>query len=378
MMQPIPFIDLHTQRERIEPHVTEAILEVLKGGAYILGPQVAALEDALATFTKARHVASCSSGTDALVLALRALDVKPGDAVFVPSFTFVATAEAVMLVGATPVFVDVDQKTFNLCPNSLSEAIHATKKEGTLTPKGIIPVDLFGLPADHARLQAIAQQESLWTIVDAAQSLGASINGEMTVNAGTIAATSFFPAKPLGCYGDGGAVFTNHAELDARLRSLRVHGQGKTRYAYEEVGITGRLDTIQAAILLEKLKIFPDELKARQKIADIYSQQLKNVAEVPVLLDGLKSSWAQYTIKVPQRDALMAFLKEKGIPTMVYYPKPLYSQPPYLNCPRAPNGLPSTERLCNEVLSLPMHPYLNTDDQEKISSSVRDFFSASL
>ena len=370
-MSGLPFIDLQAQRRRLGKSVDMAIARVLEHGAFILGPEVAQLEQALARFCGARHVLSCASGTDALILPLLAWGVGPGDAVFVPSFTFVATAEVVALVHATPVFVDVLPDTFNMDADSLEAAIGEATRKG-LRPSVAIPVDLFGQPADYDRLSLVARRHGVRVLSDTAQGFGARLGGTATGRFGDATATSFFPAKPLGCYGDGGAVFTEDDGLIETLRSLRVHGQGRDKYDNVRIGINGRLDTIQAAILLEKLAIFADELQARQRIAERYNAALEDIAVVPRLMAGATSSWAQYTIRIPQRDRIAARLKEQGIPTAVYYPIPLHRQTGYQGYPAAPGGLPVSERLADEVLSLPMHPYLEPATQDRIVAAVHE------
>jgi len=370
-MSSLPFIDLQAQRRRLGKSVDMAIARVLEHGAFIMGPEVPQLEQALGAFCGARHVLSCASGTDALILPLLAWGVGPGDAVFVPSFTFVATAEIVALVHATPVFVDVQADSFNLDAESLEAAIGEAKRQG-LRPSVVIPVDLFGQPADYGRLLPLARQHGLRVLSDTAQGFGGRLDGTPTGRFGDATATSFFPAKPLGCYGDGGAVFTEDDALIETLRSLRVHGQGRDKYDNVRIGLNGRLDTIQAAILLEKLAIFADELQARQRIAERYSAGLADIAEVPRLMPGATSSWAQYTIRIPQRDRIAAKLREQGIPTAIYYPIPLHRQTGYQGYPAAPGGLPVSERLAAEVLSLPMHPYLEPDTQDRIVAAVRE------
>jgi len=333
---------------------------------------VIALEKALSEFCGARHVISCGNGTIALELVLRAKGVKAGDAVLCPSFTFAATAEVVALVGATPVFVDVHGDTFNLDAASLESGLATAKKRG-LNPVGVIPVDLFGHPADYRDIEPWCAANKLWILTDAAQSFGARYHDRKVGTIGLATTTSFFPAKPLGCYGDGGAIFTDDADLAAVIRSLRVHGQGSDKYDNVLIGTNGRIDTIQAAILIEKLKIFPDELEQREIIARRYSEALKDVAEVPITAKGCTSAWAQYTIKVPaaKRDALAAVLRTQGIPTAIYYPKPLHQQTAYRNYPVAGNGLPVSDVIAHEVISLPMHPYLEPDVQDRIVAAVR-------
>ncbi|MBV9863532.1 MAG: DegT/DnrJ/EryC1/StrS family aminotransferase [Alphaproteobacteria bacterium] len=370
---PIEFIDLAAQRRRIGPRMEEAIRRVLDHGKYILGPEVAELERQLAAFCGARHVLTCANGTDALGLALMAKGLKPGQAVLVPSFTFAATAEVVAWFGAVPVFVDVIEETFNLDPASLESGIATAKRLG-LDPVGVIPVDLFGLPAAYAEILPIAAAHRLWVLCDAAQSFGASYKGTKVGTIGDIATTSFFPAKPLGCYGDGGAVFVSDDETIAVLRSLRVHGQGTDKYDNVRIGMNARLDTIQAAVLLEKLAVFAEELAARDRIAERYRATLGDVVAVPEVPAGLTSVWAQYTVRLPagrERDTVAAQLKSAGVPTAVYYVKPLHRQPAYRHYPAAGNGLPVSDRLPAQVLSLPMHPYLDEPTQDRIVEALR-------
>lgn len=368
----IPFIDLQAQRRRIGTAVEEAIARVLAHGQYILGPEVHLLEGDLAQFCGARHAITCANGTDALQLVLMAKGVGPGSAVFCPSFTFAATAEVVALVGATPVFVDVLPDTFNMDAQSLDAAVASARREG-LAPTAVIAVDLFGQPADYDALQPVCERHGLLLIADAAQSFGAAYRGRKVGTIGVATTTSFFPAKPLGCYGDGGAVFTEDSELTVLLKSLRMHGQGVDKYDNVRIGLNSRLDTMQAAILLEKLKVFPDEMAERDRIAACYSEHLRDVAEVPRPLEGASSVWAQYTIKVGEgrRDALAAALAADGIPSAVYYPKPLHRQAAYARYPVAGNGLPVTDTLAGEVISLPMHAYLEPDVQDRIIAAVR-------
>jgi dTDP-4-amino-4,6-dideoxygalactose transaminase len=371
--RPIPFIDVDAQRRRLGRAVDEAIARVLAHCQFIHGPEVRALETELVAFCGAGHAIACSSGTDALRLVLMAWGIGPGDAVICPTFTFCATAEVAALCGATPVMADVQAGTFNIDPASAERAIETAKRLG-LTPRVIIPVDLFGLPADHNAIAAIADAHGLMVLDDAAQSFGATYRGR---NLGTLAAataTSFFPAKPLGCYGDGGAIFTDDAALAARIRSLRVHGQGADKYDASRIGLTARLDTIQAAILLEKLKIFPEEIVARNAVARRYADGLEDVAMVPRIGNDATSVWAQYTIRLApgRRDALAARLKEQGIPTAVYYARPLHRQAAYRDFPVADGGAPVSERLADEVISLPMHPYLDPTVQDRIIGAVHN------
>jgi dTDP-4-amino-4,6-dideoxygalactose transaminase len=354
--EPVPFIDIGAQRRRLGKSIDEAVSRVLAHCQFINGPEVIQLEAELAAFSGAKHVVSCASGTDALLMVLMAKGVGRGDAVFCPSFTFCATGEAVALTGATPVFVDVDEATFNMDANSLKRGIATAKRLG-LRPRAVIPVDLFGQSADHDAIGAISQAEGPF---------------------GLVTATSFFPAKPLGCFGDGGAIFTDDAELAATLRSIRVHGQGSDKYDNVRLGLTGRLDTMQAAILIEKLKIFEDEIAARNLVAERYARGLGNVVTVPRLASGSTSVWAQYTIRLPKgsdRDKFAATLKAQGIPTAIYYPKSMHQQTAYRDFPVADGGLPASESLSCDVISLPMHAYLGESAQERIIKAVRGAFS---
>jgi len=373
MSDPIAFIDLAAQRRRLGSAIDEAILRVVNHGGYIMGPEVKALEADLAAFCGAKHVVSCANGTDALAMVLMAKGVKSGDAILCPTFTFAATAEVVAWVGATPVFVDVHEDTFNLDVHSLEAGLKTARDLG-LNPVGVIPVDLFGQPADYGAIEAFCAREGLWILCDAAQSFGATYKGRKVGQIGLATTTSFFPAKPLGCYGDGGAIFTDDDDLAAVLRSIRVHGQGSDKYDNVRIGMNGRLDTMQAAILIEKLKIFPDEIVARDRVAKRYSDLLRDVAVVPEVPVGLTSVWAQYTLRLGglDRERFVADLKAAGIPTAIYYPKPLHQQTAYKRYPLAGNGLPVAERLAKEVVSLPMHPYLTEDVQDRIVAAVRD------
>ena len=375
MSDSIAFIDLAAQRRRIGSRMDEAILRVVNHGGYIMGPEVKQFEADLSAFCGAKHVISCANGTDALALVLMAKSVKPGQAILCPSFTFAATAEVVAWLGAVPIFVDCLPETFNMDPASLEFGINTARQLG-LKPVGVIPVDLFGQPADYDEIEAICAREDLWILCDAAQSFGASYRGRKLGTIGAATSTSFFPAKPLGCYGDGGAVFTNDDELAAIMRSLRVHGQGSDKYDNVRIGMNGRLDTMQAAVLIEKLKIFPDEIAARDRVAKRYNEMLGDVVAVPVVAEGNTSVWAQYTMRVPNRDALAAALKAKGVPTAIYYPKPLHQQTAYSKFPCAGNGVPVSERLAGEVLSLPMHPYLEEAVQDRIIAAVREALGA--
>lgn len=365
----LAFVDLRRQQKLIRSRIDQAIARVLDHGQYILGPEVPELEARLAAFCGVKHAVTCSSGTDALMMALMAKNLQPGDAVVVPSFTFAATAEVVALLGGIPLFADVDESTFNLDADSLKVAL-MTARQLDLTVAGVISVDLFGQPCDYEPLECIIKENNIWLISDAAQAFGASYRGRPVGSIGEMTATSFFPAKPLGCYGDGGAILTDDDQLDSVLRSLRVHGQGNDKYDNIRVGINGRLDTIQAAILLEKLAIFPGEIASRERAAGLYDEILPAGVQRPARLDQSTSVWAQYTIRVPTRDRIVAGLKASAVPAMVYYPIPLHLQTAYERYPRAGNGLPVSTRLAETVLSLPMHPYLDTQDQQRIADEL--------
>src|SRR5580704_11547225 len=369
----IPFIDVAAQRRRLGRAIDDAIARVLAHCQFVQGPEVRALEAELAAFCGARHAIGCSNGTDALRLVLMAWGIGPGDAVICPAFTFCATAEVVALCGATPVMADVEPETFNLDPASCDRAVATATRLG-LKPRVIIPVDLFGLPADHDAIAAIAAAHGMLVLDDAAQAFGATYRGRKLGALATATATSFFPAKPLGCYGDGGAVFTDDDALAARVKSLRVHGESTNdKYDALHIGITGRLDSIQAAVLIEKLKIFPDEISARQAVAARYGSGLAGVATTPRVGNESTSVWAQYTIRLERgrRDALGAALKGQGIPTAIYYAKPLHRQAAYRHYPVADGGVPVSDRLAEEVISLPMHAYLEPPVQDRIIEAVR-------
>ena len=366
------FIDLSKQQSLIKNKINSRIQTVLKHGHYIMGPEVFEFEKNLKVFTGVNEVISCANGTDALTLVLKAWNVSKGDAVYIPSFTYVASAEAACILGATPVFVDVNYSTFNMDYKSLEKSIENSKKLN-LTPKAIIPVDLFGQPADYNNIIKIAKEYKIKTLIDSAQSFGASYNGKRVGSFGDACITSFFPAKPLGCYGDGGAVFTNDQELSDIIKSLRFHGKGTDKYDHVKVGMNSRLDTIQSAILLEKLKIFEDEIQKRNEVAKIYSKYLKPIVDIPTIIEGVKSVWAQYTIKHPQRDRLQKFLKKENIPTAIYYPKALSKQEAYNSYRVFHEKKMVSEKLSKCVLSLPMHPYLEKNDQESIISAIEKF-----
>ncbi|WP_142589572.1 DegT/DnrJ/EryC1/StrS family aminotransferase [Pseudorhizobium halotolerans] len=368
------FIDLAAQQERIGDKIKSRIHEVLSHGKYIMGPEVKELEDGLRNYVGVNHALGCANGTDALQLVLMAWGIGPGDAVFVPSFTFASTAEVVALVGATPVFVEIDEFTFNMDAACLESAIKSVIQQGELQPKVVIPVDLFGLPANYQAILPVCEEYGLRVIEDGAQGLGGERNGVKAGAFGHAATTSFFPAKPLGCYGDGGAIFTQDDELASVLESLRVHGKGYDKYDNVRVGLNSRLDTLQAAILIPKLEVFPQEVIDRNRVAARYSEAFANHAgiRVPHVPAGAISSWAQYTLVVEDRARLMKILAEKGIPTAVYYGKPLHMQTAYKDNPVQPGGLLLTERLSDQVLSIPMHPYLDEKTQDYIIEGVFD------
>lgn len=368
---PIEFIDLKAQQRLIRPRIDAAIARVLDHGQYIMGPEITQLETEMRAFTGAGFALSCASGTDALLIAMMAKGLGPGDAVICPAFTYTATPETIALLGARPVFVDVDGDSFNIDVKALEGGIHAARKAG-LKPRAIIAVDLFGQTADYAAIEAFAEAHGLWVLADAAQSFGAT-SGERRVGTfGAISATSFFPAKPLGCYGDGGAIFTDDEELANIMSSIRLHGKGDDKYDIVRIGVNGRLDTIQAAVLIEKLKIFTGEIEARDRIAKRYTEGLHNVTKTPVIAEGNRSVWAQYTLQVPaeRRSAIAASLKQAGVTTQIYYPRPVPAQAAYAHYPVAAAGVKTSERLSGEVLSLPMHPYLSADQQDYIIEAV--------
>jgi dTDP-4-amino-4,6-dideoxygalactose transaminase len=367
------FIDLKAQQRRIRPQIDAAIARVLDHGGYIMGPEVKAFEKQLAEFGQAKLALSCANGTDAVVLPLMGWDIGPGDAVFCPSFTFAATAEVVPWVEATPVFVDIDPDTYNMSPAKLEAAIVETQAAGKLTPKVVIAVDLFGQPADYPAISAICKKYNLKLISDSAQGFGCTIDGKHPLHWADATATSFFPAKPLGCYGDGGAVLTNDEELWKRMDSFRVHGKGTDKYDNVRIGMNSRLDTLQAAILIEKLAIFSEEIELRNKVAARYNERLANAVKAPKVIEGGVSTWAQYTIEHKDRDGLIAHLKAAGVPTAVYYPKPLHQQTAYRDFPVAGGTLPASDDVGTRVLSLPMHPYLDEATQDVVIAAIHDF-----
>lgn len=366
------FIDLGAQRARIEAQIEAAVGTVITSGAYILGPQVGEFEKLLADYVGVRHVVGCASGTDALLIPLMAKGVGRGDAVFVPSFTFAATAEVVALCGAEPVFVDIDD-SYVMDPASLEAAIDMIREEGRLQAKAVIPVDLFGLAADYSAIGKIAARNGLFVISDAAQSMGGEADNRRCGSFGDVAATSFYPAKPLGCYGDGGAVMTDDGDLAEVMRSVAFHGKGTSQYDNVRIGLTSRLDTIQAAILIEKLAILEDEMQARQRIAARYHAGLSGYVKAASNPAGMRSAWAQYAIETPERDQLQAHLKSQGIPSVIYYVKPLHRQVAYERFPVAPGGLPVTDEKPDTILCLPMHPYLSEEDQDRVIGEIRSF-----
>ena len=370
----IPFIDLKSQQARIREKIDAGLAAVLDHGAYIMGPEITALEERLAEWSGAKHNISCSSGTDALLLALQGLGLKPGQGVIVPSFTFAASAEVMPVMGAIPVFADVDPVTFNIDPSQLHGAC-ATARHADVEIVGIIGVGLFGQPANYQALMQYAEANNLWLIDDAAQSFGASLNRHRVGTLAHVTCTSFFPAKPLGCYGDGGAVFTDDDGIAEIIRSCRIHGMGRNKYQNVRIGMTGRLDTLQAVVLDAKLDIFAEELALRQQVADRYQDRIGNCVETPRLAVGVSSSWAQYTIKLPDgvdRDAVCSRMQASGVPTAIYYPVPMHCQPPYSHFPVAGGALQTTDRLSRCVMSLPMHPYLDADTQDVIAAALKE------
>jgi len=370
------FRDLKQQYQVLKTDIDKAILDVAASGAYIMGPQVKELERQLADYVGTKHCISCASGTDALTLALKAWGIQPGDAVFVPDFTFFSSAEAVSLEGATPVFVDVDRKTFNIDPADLENKIEATIQKGELTPKAIIAVDMFGLPANYPVLRRIACRHNLPILEDGAQGFGGTINGKRNCSFGDISITSFFPSKPLGCYGDGGACFTDNDEWAALMDSYRMHGKGASKYENVRIGMNSRLDTIQASILQVKLKAFAEESAAINKAAAEYTARLTGIVEIPVVPAGFQSSWAQYTVKLnskAERDGLQAYLKGRGIPSMVYYPTPMHRQKAYETTDSSEPDCPVADKLCETVLSLPIHPYISLEDIHDVCDAIKAF-----
>ena len=364
------FIDLAVQYKRLQPKIDARIKRVLEHGKYIMGPEVIELEEKLAEYVGVKHAITCANGTDALTLCMMTLDIKENDAVFCPTFTFFATAEVISFANATPVFVDSDASTFNICPVDLEKRIQKVITEGKLTPKAIISVDLFGLPANYPEIQKIAKKYNLKLIEDAAQGFGGEINGQRAGSFGDLATTSFFPAKPLGCYGDGGAVFTNNDDYAELLRSYRVHGKGQDKYDNVRIGMNSRLDTIQAAILLEKIAVFPTEVVSRNEIANIYSKELVNKFSIPMVPKGYISSWAQYTLVSSERDEVLSVLKKNNIPSVIYYGTCLHQQTAFSDLDYKDSDFPVATSLASTVFSLPMHPYLSKTTQNIILSNM--------
>ena len=369
----LKFIDLSIQQTRIRKELNAAIEKVLNHGQYIMGPEVEKFENHLKNFTGVSNVVTCANGTDALTLVLMAWGIGPGDAVFIPSFTYIASAETSAQLGATPFFVDVLENTFNIDPKSFEISIKEAVKAG-LNPAVVIPVDLFGLPADVKAIKKVANRNNIKILVDAAQSFGATYHGSQVGTLGDATTTSFFPAKPLGCYGDGGAVFTNDDDLAAIVNSIRLHGKGDQKYDNLRVGVNSRLDTLQAAILIEKLKIFPEELELRENVASSYQSKLGSIFKTPQVPKGLKSAWAQYTLIFEDRDNVQKFLKENDIPSVVYYPKALSQQSGYSKFPTVSSGLDISEELSSKVLSLPMYPYLEEDNIDYICNTLKSYY----
>lgn len=369
--RPLPFIDLKAQQAVIRDRLDDRIRAVLDHGQYINGPEVRELEEALATFAGCRHAIAVSSGTDALLIALMALDVGPGDAVFLPGFTFPATAEVVVMLGATPVFVDVEEATCNIDLADLERQIARVAEDESLSARAIMPVDLYGLPADYAAINALAAAHGLDVVADAAQSFGGAVDNRRVGSLARLTCTSFFPAKPLGCYGDGGAVFTDDDDLAAVMRSIRAHGQGTHKYDIVRIGVNGRLDTMQAAVLLEKLAIFPDEIAARERLARTFDAALAGRVQLIPRREGVQSAHAQYTIQLADRDTVADRLKAAGVPTQIYYPRPLFEQPPYASFRPENAGNSVSARLSDRVLSLPFHPYMDEATAERVCRSVQ-------
>ncbi|MFY0636538.1 DegT/DnrJ/EryC1/StrS family aminotransferase [Maricaulis maris] len=369
----ISFIDLKAQRERLKDQIDAAVIKVLDEGRYILGPEVDELETRLAEFAGAGQALSCANGTDAILIPLMAWGIGPGDAVFVPAFTFASTAEVVVLAGASPVFVDIDPDTYNMCPESLAAAIASVTEAGELSPKAVIAVDLFGQPANYPALAPIAREAGLKLVSDCAQAYGSTLDGQASLAWADVLTVSFYPAKPLGGYGDGGAVLCKEDALYATMKSVRVHGEGTARYEYARIGLNSRLDTIQAAILLAKLSVFGDEIRMRQRVADRYRSGFGNAVKTPHVITGAQSTWAQYTIEVERRDEFRAHLAAHGVPSAIYYPIPLHLHQPYSGYPVAPGGLPVTEAAAHRVVSLPMHPDMSDADIDQVIAAVTNW-----
>lgn len=377
------FRDLKTQYQKLKPEIDQAVLTVMADSNFISGKQVGELEAQLAAYVGAKHCITCANGTDALTLALMAWDIGPGAAVFVPDFTFFASGETVAYEGAVPIFVDVEEDTFNMSPKSLEQAIQAVLEEGKLRPRVIVAVDLFGQPADYEKIREIADRYGLFILEDGAQGFGGQIGDRRACSFGDISTTSFFPAKPLGCYGDGGAVFTNDDGWAELIRSLQIHGKGSYKYDNVRIGLNSRLDTMQAAILQVKLKAFQEhELEAVNRVAEVYRQELaeakelEGVLKAPIVKEGFYSSWAQYSILLngeEERNGLQEHLKEKGIPSIIYYPKPMHEQTAFSGMDCVKVDLSVSKGLCKRVLALPMHPYLEREEQRQVIGAVKEF-----
>jgi UDP-2-acetamido-2-deoxy-ribo-hexuluronate aminotransferase len=373
MVEMIPFIDLAAQRDRIRVRLDSAVAKVLDEGRYILGPEVLELEEKLGAFNGTGRALSCANGTDAIILPLMAMGIGPGDAVFVPSFTFAATAEAVVLVGAVPVFVDIDPFTFNLCPKSLSQALESVRSEGRLRPRAVVAVDLFGQPADYKAIAEVAKVADIAVFSDCAQGFGCTLDGLSPLHWADVQTVSFYPAKPLGAYGDAGAVLCKDDALYDTMKSVRVHGEGRNRYEYARIGLNSRLDTIQAAILLVKLEVFEAEIAMRQALADSYSSRLGKLVRTPQVIAGGKSTWAQYTLQVEDRDDFRSCLAQAGVPTAVYYPVPLHCHEPYKKLGSVPVELRGTERAASLVVSLPMYPDMPESHVDQVCDAIEAF-----
>lgn len=362
------FIDLKRQKQEIEEHLEDNIKKVLEHGKYINGPEVVELEQQLVEFVGVKHAIGVSNGTDALIIALKALGVKPGDKIITSPFTFFASAEVIHFIGAEPVFVDIDPETYNIDIDKLEELLENNPGEF----KGIIPVDIFGQPADYDRIEELAKKHNLFVLEDAAQSFGASYKGRKTCTFGDMATTSFFPAKPLGCYGDGGMIFTNSEKLAEICRSLRVHGKGRDKYDNIRVGMNARLDTMQAAILLVKMKLFPGEIEKRQLVAQRYKELLKDYVKTPFVAEHNISAWAQYSVLSDNRDELTSKLKLVGIPTAIYYPTPLHLLTAFKDLGYKAGDFPVAESISKKIFSLPMHPYLEQEEQEEVARVIEE------
>ncbi|MCK4836143.1 MAG: DegT/DnrJ/EryC1/StrS family aminotransferase [Candidatus Aminicenantes bacterium] len=367
------FIDLEAQQKRIRSKIEENIMKVFDHGRYIMGPEIEELERKLADYVAIRYAVGVGSGTDALLISLLANRIGPLDAIFTSPFTFIATAEVIQLLGATPVFVDIESDTYNMDPQKLESTVRKVESEGKLNPRGIIPVDIFGQAVDYDEICSIAREYDLFVLEDAAQSFGGSYKGKKTCSLADIAATSFFPAKPLGAYGDGGMIFTDDKEMFDQLISIRVHGKGSYKYENDRVGINGRLDTIQAAILLAKFTIFSEEIELRQEVAERYNLGLKDYVRIPFVKKHNISAWAQYSVLHPRRDKIIEDLKTEGIPSAIYYPIPLHLQKAFSHLGYRPGDFPVSEKVCKEIFSLPMYPYLEPDKQKKIIDCIHRY-----